>query len=156
MTLEDFISRFNSNELASALKQQKIPNFGTDIDKIIRLADHISGESEIVYLLSVLKEFRLREISLGLGVSGAGTMDHRKLKRRVALIVLNEYETLEESLSKIENLHSIAIVVSASLIGMILFICAAFIFETSSAFIVAFSMSISAGFYGYWQLQQKS
>ena len=87
MTLEDFISRFNSEELTSALKQHNIVDTGSNIDNIERLASDIGGASEIVHLLSVVEEFRLREISLGLGVSGAGTMNQQKLKRKIALIL---------------------------------------------------------------------
>lgn len=156
MTLEDFISRFNSDELTSALKQHKIASTGNSIDNIERLANHMGGTSEIVHLLSVLKEFRLREISLELGVSGAGTMDPKKLKRRIALIALGEYETLEEGISKIENLYPLAILVCAAFIGMILFISAAFIFSSSPIFLSLTAMSIAVGFYAYCKLTQKS
>ena len=74
MTLEDFISRFNSDELHSALKRQGLPNIGTNDDKINKLADLNKSKSNIKFLLSILDEFRLREISLEFAFQGAGTM----------------------------------------------------------------------------------
>ena len=53
MTLEDFISRFNSDELHSALKRQGLPNIGTNDDKINKLADLNKSESNIKFLLSI-------------------------------------------------------------------------------------------------------
>ena len=153
MTLEDFISRFNSEELTSALKQHNIVDTGSNIDNIERLASDIGGASEIVHLLSVVEEFRLREISLGLGVSGAGTMNQQKLKRKIALIALGEYETLEEGISIIDNLYPMVILVCSAFIGMILFIGAAFMFSSSPIFLSLTAMTIAVGFYAYWKLK---
>ena len=153
MTLEDFISRFNSEELTSALKQHNIVDTGSNIDNIERLASDIGGASEIVHLLSVVEEFRLREISLGLGVSGAGTMNQQKLKRKIALIILGEYETLVEGISKIDNLYPMVILVCSAFIGMILFIGAAFIFSSSPIFLSLTAMAIAVGFYAYCKLK---
>ena len=55
MTLEDFISRFNSTELQKALNIQHLPNIGTIDDKIIELAATIVTKSEIAYLLEGLE-----------------------------------------------------------------------------------------------------
>ena len=107
MTLEDFISRFNSAELQKALNIQHLPNIGTDDDKIIELAAASSTKSEMAYLLEGLEEYRLREISLEFEVAGAATLSRKRLTTRVIQIVLDEYESFGQSLTKIKNLKTL-------------------------------------------------
>ena len=56
MTLEDFISKFNSGEIHLALKTQGLPNVGTKDDKINKLAKLTISKSDIKFLLSNLDQ----------------------------------------------------------------------------------------------------
>ena len=80
-------------------------------------------------------------------------MNQQKLKRKIALIALGEYETLAEGISKIENLYPMVILVCSAFIGMILFIGAAFMFSSSPIFLSLTAMTIAVGFYAYWKLK---
>ena len=155
MTLEDFISRFNSDELHSALKRQGLPNIGTNDDKINKLADLNKSESNIKFLLSNLDEFRLREISLEFAVTGAGTMNKGRLINRVAQIILGEYETLSKQAANIDHLQALSILAAGASIMMIIFIFTAFFFGTSSAFIAALVISIPISFYLYMTIKSR-
>ncbi len=155
MTLEDFISRFNSAELHWALKTQGLPNLGSNDDKISKLASLNTRKSEIKFLLSNLDEFRLREISLGFAISGAGTMNKGKLMDRISQIALGEYETLNQQAANIENLHGLAVLAAAASILMIVFILTAFLFGTSGTFIAAVAISIPISFYAYITIKSR-
>ena len=155
MTLEDFISRFNSAELHRALKTQGLPNVGNSDDKITQLANLTNTKSKIKFLLSNLDEVRLREISLEFAISGAGTMNKGKLMNRIAQIMEGDYQTLGQQAANIENLHSLTILAVGASILMIVFIFTAFFFGTSGSFIAAVAISIPASFYAYITIKSR-
>ena len=155
MTLEDFISRFNSDELHWALKSQGLPNVGTDDDKINKLANLNKSKSKIKFLLSNLDEFRLREISLEFAITGAGTMNRGRLMNRIAQIMLGEYTTLGNQAANIEHLQALSILAAGASIMMVIFIFTAFFFGTSSAFIAALVISIPISFYLYMTIKSR-
>ena len=149
MTLEDFISKFNSGEIHLALKTQGLPNVGTTDDKINKLAKLTISKSDIKFLLSNLDEFRLREISLEFAVAGAGTMNRGRLMDRIAQIMLGEYEPLGQQVANIEYFQPLAILAAAASIVMIIFITIALFFSTPGPFIAALMISIPISFYLY-------
>ena len=149
MTLEDFISKFNSGEIHLALKTQGLPNVGTKDDKINKLAKLTISKSDIKFLLSILDEFRLREISLEFAVAGAGTMNQGRLMDRIAQIMLGEYEPLDQQVANIEYFQPLAILAAAASIVMIIFIPTALFFSTPGPFIAALVISIPISFYLY-------
>ncbi len=155
MTLEDFISRFNSAELHWALKTQGLPNVGTNDDKISKLANLNNSKSEIKFLLSNLDESRLREISLEFAITGAGTMNRVKLMDRIAQVMLGEYETLDQQVANIKSLQALAILAAGALIVMIIFILTALFFGASGAFVAALAISIPISFYSYITIKSR-
>ena len=155
MTLEDFISRFNSTELQKALNIQHLPNIGTKDAKIIELAATNITKSEIAYLLEGLEEYRLREISLGFEVAGAATLSRKRLTNRVIQIVLDEYEPFGQSLSKIKNLKALILLSAAALITMIIFITTALLYSNAIAFLSAIAFAIPASLYLYGRIKTR-
>ena len=155
MTLEDFISRFNSTELQKALNIQHLPNIGTTDDKIIKLAATCLTKSEIAYLLGGLEEYRLREISLEFKVASAATSSRKRLTNRVIQIVLDEYEPFGQSLTKIKDLKTLILLSAAALMTMIIFITTALLYSNAIAFLSGFAFAIPASLYLYGSIKNR-
>ena len=155
MTLEDFISRFNSTELQKALNIQHLPNTGTTDDKIIKLAATCLTKSEIAYLLGGLEEYRLREISLEFEVASAATSSRKRLTNRVIQIVLDEYEPFGQSLTKIKNLKTLILLSAAASMSMIIFITTALLYSNAIAFLSGFAFAIPASLYLYGSIKNR-
>ena len=155
MTLEDFISRFNSTELQKALNIQHLPNIGTKDAKIIELAATNITKSEIAYLLEGLEEYRLREISLGFEVAGAATLSRKRLTNRVIQIVLDEYEPFGQGLSNIKNLKTLIFLSASALMTMIIFITTVFLYSNAIAFLSAIAFAIPASLYLYGRIKNR-
>ena len=155
MTLEDFISRFNSTELQKALNIQHLPNIGTKDAKIIELAATNITKSEIAYLLEGLEEYRLREISLGFEIAGAATLSRKRLTNRVIQIVLDEYEPFGQGLSKIKNLKTLIFLSASALMTMIIFITTVFLYSNAIAFLSTIAFAIPASLYLYGRIKNR-
>ena len=155
MTLEDFISRFNSTELQKALNIQHLPNIGTKDAKIIELAATNITKSEIAYLLEGLEEYRLREISLGFEVAGAATLSRKQLTNRVIQIVLDEYEPFGQGLSNIKNLKTLIFLSASALMTMIIFITTVFLYSNAIAFLSTIAFAIPASLYLYGRIKNR-
>lgn len=155
MTLEDFISRFNSAELQKALNIQHLPNIGTNDDKIIELAAASSTKSEMAYLLEGLEEYRLREISLEFEVAGASTLSRKRLTTRVIQIVLDEYESFGQSLTKIKNLKTLILLSAAASMTMLIFITTALLYSNAIAFLSAIAFGIPASLFLYGSIKTR-
>ena len=155
MTLEDFISRFNSTELQKALNIQHLPNIGTKDAKIIELAATNITKSEIGYLLEGLEEYRLREISLGFEVAGAATLSRKRLTNRVIQIVLDEYEPFGQGLSNIKNLKTLIFLSASALMTMIIFITTVFLYSNAIAFLSTIAFAIPASLYLYGRIKNR-
>jgi hypothetical protein len=149
MTLEDFISRFNSTELYDALDFQGLPNIGTNDDKIIKLAASSSTKHEIVYSLAGLEEYRLREISLDLQVAEAGKLSRKRLTNRVIQIVLGEYNSFGHSLSEIKNLKTLVFLSAAASVTMVIFVATTLLYSSAVAFLSIIALAILISFYFY-------
>jgi len=155
MTLEDFISRFNSTELHDALNIQGLPNVGTHDDKIIKLAASSSTKTEIASLLAGLEEYRLREISLDFEVAGAAKLSRKGLTTRVIQIVVGEYKPFGQGLSEIKNLKTLVLLSAAASVTMIIFVATAFLFSSAVAFLSAIAFAIPTSFYLYGNIKTR-
>ena len=149
MTLEYFISRFNSTELHDALDIQGIPNVGTNDDKIIKLAASSNTKSEIVYLLAGLEEYRLREISLDLQVAEAGKLSRKRLTNRVIQVLLGEYKPFGQALSEIKNLKTLVFLSAAASVTMVIFVATTLLYSSAVAFLSIIALAILISFYFY-------
>jgi hypothetical protein len=155
MTLEDFISRFNSTELHDALNIQGLPNVGTHDDKIIKLAASGSTKTEIASLLAGLEEYRLREISLDFEVAGAAKLSRKGLTTRVIQIVVGEYKPFGQGLSEIKNLKTLALLSAAASMTMIIFITTALLYSNAIAFLSAIAFGIPASLFLYGSIKTR-
>lgn len=155
MTLEDFISRFNSTELHDALNIQDLPKVGANDDKIINLAASSSTKSEIAYLLAGLEEYRLREISLDFKVAGAAKLSRKRLTTRVIQIVLGEYKPFGHALSEIKNLKALVLLSAAASVTMIIFVATAFVYSSAVAFLSGIAFAIPTSFYLYGNIKAR-
>ena len=155
MTLEDFISKFNSTELQDSLNTQGLLNIGTNDDKIIKLAASSSTKSEIAYLLAGLDEYRFREISLDFQVVGAAKLSRKQLTTRVIQIMSGEYEPFGQGFSEIKGLKTPAILSAAALATMIVFVTTSLLYSSAVAFLSTIALAIPTSFYFYVNIKAR-